>query len=555
MRMCTRGLTGFPCSFTAAGTSFGFGALDYLSSQYYTKNTFHADLPLETECFAWLRELKEQLGHREPRDQASADGLIPEHYQGSIIEYRGQLLLATRRDEPGGAEIHISELTTDLQVRATWQVHCAHPLAEFGQQDPRLFLYRGQLHVSFHGLARDSSGAVRVTVLLARLSEDARHAEDIWPPYYDQSRNWEKNWAFFEPADGNLCCVYSIEPHVVLRVEGEHAYEVGRTEAGLCWEDASLRGGAPPVRVGDEYYHWFHGFYTTPFVRYALGVYTFSAQAPFRVTRFARRPLLEPTVRPSEKPVVFPCGAILRDGRWLVSHGHNDRACMITRFDFETVERALEPVRPEIEEPLPPSWCIWLRRTAKRLETTRPHLLQHGLQTRFWEGFDGRVLDVVSGHIDANGKRLAAAKTALWLSHHALWRHCLLEPGNVFLLLEDDVVLVKDFARRLRNLLRDLPTGWKLCYAGTIDYGPAIMSRKLGQPVAPGLYRPHHPYGNHCYLVTRSGLQILLEKLPHVRTALDIQINMDALPHMQWYAAWPTLAHQRSQNGEWPSLP
>jgi hypothetical protein len=41
---------------------FRFGAPDYLNPQAFAANYFHADLPLEAECFSWLRELGDELG-------------------------------------------------------------------------------------------------------------------------------------------------------------------------------------------------------------------------------------------------------------------------------------------------------------------------------------------------------------------------------------------------------------------------------------------------------------------------------------------------------------
>jgi GR25 family glycosyltransferase involved in LPS biosynthesis len=160
----------------------------------------------------------------------------------------------------------------------------------------------------------------------------------------------------------------------------------------------------------------------------------------------------------------------------------------------------------------------------------------------------------VSTYVAPDGYRMGEGPTATWLSHRALWEHCLQESDDAFLLMEDDVVLVDEFARRLRELLAKLPSGWDFCYVGIIDEGPGIAN-KLGPAVAPGLYRPRDPYGTHCYLVTRQGLRQLQQLCPRLKNHVDIQIYQDALPHMNWYAAWPTLAHQRSQNGEWPSLP
>jgi hypothetical protein len=43
--------------------------------------------------------------------------------------------------------------------------------------------------------------------------------------------------------------------------------------------------------------------------------------------------------------------------------------------------------------------------------------------------------------------------------------------------------------------------------------------------------------------------------MQQVKLPIDLQLYRDALPRLQSYAAWPTLARQRSQTGEWPSFP
>jgi predicted GH43/DUF377 family glycosyl hydrolase len=172
--------------------------------------------------------------------------------------------------------------------------------------------------------------------------------EEVWAPEYEGRSAWEKNWQFFEH-DGELHSVYTVQPHVVLRHDGRRAVEAGRSTPAFPWQGLALRGGAPPVRVGEEYYHFFHtleevgGEYI-----YRLGLDTFAAQPPFAVRRIVERPLLSPDEhdRPpdSNKRVVFPCGALLRGERWLVSHGCHDRECRIAVYAADEIERQLRAV-------------------------------------------------------------------------------------------------------------------------------------------------------------------------------------------------------------------
>ena len=59
-----------------------------------------------------------------------------------------------------------------------------------------------------------------------------------------------------------------------------------------------------------------------------MGVYSFEAKPPFRITGITETPLLIGSWRDRWKNgcplVVFPCGADLRNGKWFVTGGQND---------------------------------------------------------------------------------------------------------------------------------------------------------------------------------------------------------------------------------------
>ncbi len=313
----------------------------FLTPQCSPRPTYHARLPLEAECWQWLGELTRSLAPA-PVRVARID--LPEHFNCSLLEYEGRLLLASRRGWYG-SRLYLSELDPDYQPRWTRPLDLAHPRAAAGLEDPRLFVFRGRLHCAFTGV--EERGGVRYAhQLLCRLDE-AYRVEEVWLPEYEGRTPWEKNWQFFEQ-DGELYSVYSVSPHVVLRHDGRRAEKVAETAGPPLWPDCRLRGGAPPVRVGDEYYHFFHGaLHRGGRGDYAAGVYTFAAGPPFAVRRAAPAPVLLPDEHDRRDDlnlsVVFPCGALRRDGHWVISYGYHDRECRIAVVEAAEVERALRP--------------------------------------------------------------------------------------------------------------------------------------------------------------------------------------------------------------------
>jgi len=188
----------------------------------------------------------------------------------------------------------------------------------------------------------------------------------------------EKNWMFFAH-DGVLYTIYSIAPHRVFRVHldgpasGPVACESAHTTA---WLDrpyraryGELRGSTPPVRVGDQYYTFFHSQYRKPLVdrlltaarygtppgavTYGVGCYVFRAEPPFVPEQYSAGLLFEPPVREaSPRPAlsryydscVYPSGAVYRDGAWLISVGLHDDGCGLLRLSPQDLQQALVPI-------------------------------------------------------------------------------------------------------------------------------------------------------------------------------------------------------------------
>lgn len=262
-------------------------------------------------------------------------------FNAGLVRYQGRLLMSYRTDW-AGAHCHVAELAEDYTPQFTRVLpELAHPRANVGREDPRLFVFRGRLHVAYIGVERAAGGGVVTNQMYARLTDDLR-VEEVFYPEYQYRRAWEKNWQFFEWA-GELFAVYSIAPHVVLHVLGNKAYPFAETPTPFAWSGGHLRGGAPPVLVGDRFYHWFHGRRDAGWV-YNVGLYAFEARPPFRVLGLTPDPLLagDPAATDGNYcPVTFPQGAVLEGGRWKVAMGWNDRKVKIGEWDAAAVDRAL----------------------------------------------------------------------------------------------------------------------------------------------------------------------------------------------------------------------
>lgn len=283
-------------------------------------------------------------------DLGAAVPLDNRKFNSSLIRYQGGLVLATRLHSQNGwspGKLCLSRLTDDFRRASENKVLAIDsPLAAMGAEDPRLWVHRERLHMSFSGVQHTPSGPV-VQVLYARLSDDLQ-IEELFYPHYEQRQPWEKNWGFFSHGD-ELLAVYQIAGHKILRIEGNTAklaYE--SPTAGWPATIGEPRGGAAPVRRGNEWYSFFHDIQESGKERreYNLCLYTFEDQPPFRVNRIARVPLFMPDKRhrPNDgtPDVVFPGGAFLEDNLWHVAAGYYDQWSWLLRFDVNHVETLLD---------------------------------------------------------------------------------------------------------------------------------------------------------------------------------------------------------------------
>jgi len=255
-----------------------------------------------------------------------------------------------------GSDIYLCRLGRDFApLGGPWKLDLAHDEASYGREDPRLFLFGGRAHVAFIGVAGEAS-ICHTSQLYARLGEDLA-VEEVFYPRYPERQLWEKNWQFFEH-DGELYAIYSVMPHRVLRIRGAAAELVYETPAppGWSWGGGPVRGGASPVRVGDELWCFVHDRVEEHGLRvYRAGLYTFLAHPPFPVSRFTPAPLLAANkrTRPPDQYacVIWPGGAVHEGGRWVLACGDHDRWSTIRALDHADLEAQL------VEARMPPHWA------------------------------------------------------------------------------------------------------------------------------------------------------------------------------------------------------
>ncbi len=243
------------------------------------------------------------------------------------------------RDGWAGSEVWIQRMNRYFDPIGTpSQLGLKHPACPFGREDPRLFRFRGQLHVMYTGV-RGTNTFEGTSVFYAPLS-DALEVERVYHP--EQSETWEKNWGFFEWRD-ELYAVYSINPHKVVKIEGERVTVVAE-ESGVRWGGIGPHGGAAPVLHGGEFWNFCHDRVHRAdlgYDQYRSCLYTFENAPPFRPKAWLPEPyaLADPATKPDGQycAVLFTGGVVRDGGRWVTSDGVHDRWCELREHDLRPI--------------------------------------------------------------------------------------------------------------------------------------------------------------------------------------------------------------------------
>lgn len=242
------------------------------------------------------------------------------------------------------------------------------------QADPRLCVVGDRLFLHFNNGDRLRPNSIYLVEL------DPDSLMPLSPPrplcLAGPRRAVEKNWMVFTPDGEDLLAIYSIRPHVVLRLHlAPGGPIICRPIARSDWSVPALpagtgepRGGTTPVRVGDHFFSFFHMLRPSPVLprllhrlrhrggrplhRYDMGFYGFDAAPPYRPVCFTPRPVLPVPARQSGMPplnrdaerVLYPMGSLLDGHTWTVSAGmHDERSCLLTLNHIQLLDLA-EPV-------------------------------------------------------------------------------------------------------------------------------------------------------------------------------------------------------------------
>lgn len=273
----------------------------------------------------------------------------------SALEFDGQRFLVTRKSERNSSGLLDSSLVVypmNLEQRLGTPIRIRLPRQSGSEQfeDPRAFVHDNQIFISYCHWDRSFYLPRQI---LARLNDSFEFVESWKVPFGHNgstTHGQEKNWVWFKGGNKRHL-VYAFNPHTVVEMEDHHPGLVHKTALEIVpWKYGEIRGGTNPVKVGGEYFSFFHSSlpWTGRQRRYFMGAYAFNASPPFAVTRMSVEPILAGSDRDTrilQMPlVVFPCGALFKKEEWLVTFGVNDEACGWIRVPHDGLIQTMRKV-------------------------------------------------------------------------------------------------------------------------------------------------------------------------------------------------------------------
>lgn len=292
--------------------------------------------------------------------------MVTNWFNCSFIEYKGKTYFAYRLEgKPFCVNIKIGLCLLDefynpiqnsnvlLDLHA--DLHAPHGKTyakNFHVEDPRLFIHNDDLYLSY------TDG---YQMAQAKINPETLQAVESF--YIDKSglQQTEKNWVFFSH-DKQLYSVYNTAPHEIFAMDGAKWNRLYVHDWNPEWKYGTIRGGTPPVKVGDRYYSFFHSAVGVKHRgiegrQYFMGAYSFEARPPFRPLSITKEPLLVGEWVDDMIPrlsnaifVVFPSGAIRKNNGWLISFGYNDYRCRFIELLDSDLKNNMVELTPKLQE-------------------------------------------------------------------------------------------------------------------------------------------------------------------------------------------------------------
>ena len=261
-----------------------------------------------------------------------------------------ELLLMTRcsnlkSDHSFSNTLKLFELNDDYSVKKHIDLKFKHEIVHEQYEDPRVLVHNKKYYVSCANYCKTDYLHIHQKLLV--FDENFNQINSIHPVYNGNEKfaklntTSQKNWTWFI-YNNRLMNIYKMYPHTVLEFDFDGnivAEYKSFFNINKIWNFGECRMGSNPILKDGYYYNFFHSSLPWKFPKrqYFMGYYKFESEPPFKIVEISNEPILygnENDIRTLDiSPiVVFPCGVIEKDGKFVVSFGLNDEKTGIIKI-------------------------------------------------------------------------------------------------------------------------------------------------------------------------------------------------------------------------------
>jgi predicted GH43/DUF377 family glycosyl hydrolase len=244
--------------------------------------------------------------------------------------------------------LKLYELDCDYNITSNLNLKIVDEIENEQYEDPRVIFYNDRYYV---GCANYQYGKIKfIHQKVLVFDKDFNHIDNIHIEYdgngssIKENKNNQKNWTFFIHKE-NLMVVYKMNPHIILEIDLKTKKLVSEyknyQDIDEMWDFGECRMGSNPILKDGYYHNFFHSSlpWRFPKRQYFMGYYKFESFPPFKIVEIKKEPILygneadDRVLKDISPLVIFPCGAIEKDGKFVVSFGLNDEKTGIIKYE------------------------------------------------------------------------------------------------------------------------------------------------------------------------------------------------------------------------------
>lgn len=273
-------------------------------------------------------------------------------------------------DERSDAPIYVPREpfeTPGQRSLASWADHYLSGGGYGGVEDPRITKVDDKFYMTY--VAFDGANPPRVALTSIKVEDFLERKWDKWarPKLISAPGMVNKNAVIFpEKVNGKYVVFHRVFPNVLIDfvddlefddyLKGEYVI----TPRKGHWDSKKIGAGAPPIRTKDGWLFIYQSVGTEDSSRYKIGAMLLDINDPTKVLYRCTKPLISPDMAYENEGhkagVVYPCGAVVKDGKLFVYYGGADTVVCAASENLDTflyqLKNTQEPKLHPVRSPL-----------------------------------------------------------------------------------------------------------------------------------------------------------------------------------------------------------